>query len=56
MEQRRLKTGSCLAPDRLQSQVKKGGWIVERNKIALVQYRDVAWGRARLGTGVGSCG
>lgn len=44
MEQRRLKTGSCLAAGRLQSQVKKGGWTVERNKIALVHCRDVAWG------------
>lgn len=24
-------------------QVKKGGWIVERNKIALIQCRDMAW-------------
>lgn len=44
MEQRRLNTGSCLAAGRLHSQVKKGGWIVERNKIAVVQCRDVAWG------------
>lgn len=44
MEKRRLKTGSCLAAGRVQSQVRKEGWIVERNKIALVQCGDVAWG------------